>query len=113
FAHGFLRGLSSNYTTIDNPHMATNSSGNQYTEPSGINNLGQIVGSYSDAAGSHGFLRSPAGVFTTINDPNANPGTTSVNGINNLGVIVGTFTDSSGFHSFSRSADGSMYTPIV
>jgi len=112
FSHGFLRDTAGNFTTIDDPNMATNSNGNRGTQPSGINNLGQIVGSYTDAAGFHGFIRSPTGVFTTIDDPNANPGTTSVNGINNLGMIVGTFTDSSGFHSFIRSADGSMYTTI-
>jgi uncharacterized membrane protein len=54
----------------------------------------------------------PQGVFTTIDDPSANPGATSVNGINNLGVIVGTFSDSSGFHSFIRSADGSSFMTI-
>jgi uncharacterized membrane protein len=112
FSHGFLRDTGGNFTTIDDPNMATNSSGNRGTQPSGINNLGQIVGSYTDAAGFHGFIRSPTGVFTTIDDPNANPGTTNVNGINNLGMIVGTFNDSSGLHSFIRSADGSMYMTI-
>jgi len=112
FGHGFLRDTGGNFTTIDDPNMATNSNGNRYTNLSGLNTLGQIVGTYSDAAGSHGFLRSPAGVFTTIDDPNATPGTTSVRGVNNLGVIVGTFMDSSGYHSFLRSADGSSYTTI-
>ena len=112
FGHGFLRDSGGAFVTIDDPNMAANSHGNQFTQLSGITNGGQIVGSYTDAAGFHGFLRSPTGVFTTIDDPSANPGTTSVNGINNLGVIVGTFTDSSGFHSFIRSADGSMYTTI-
>lgn len=109
--HGFLD-TSGVFATVDDPNMAANSFGEEYTELSGINNLGQIVGTYTDAAGSHGFLRSAAGVFTTIDDPDGNPGTTSIKGINNLGVIVGTFTDSSGMHSFIRSADGSTYTTI-
>jgi uncharacterized membrane protein len=109
--HGFLD-ASGTFTTIDDPNMAANSFGQEYTELSGINNLGQIVGAYTDATGSHGFLRSPTGVFTTIDDPDGNPGTTAINGINNLGVIAGTFTDSSGMHSFIRSADGSTYMTI-
>ena len=112
FSHGFLRDTGGNFTTIDDPNMAVNSFGEEYTGLSDINNLGQIVGSYSDAAGSHGFLRSPTGVFTTVDDPDGNPGTTSVSGINNLGVMVGTFSDNSGMHSFVRSADGSTYMTI-
>jgi hypothetical protein len=110
--HGFLD-TAGTFTTIDDPNMAANSFGQEYTELSGITNAGQIVGTYTDAGGTHGFIRSPAGVFTTIDDPDGNPGTTSVNGINNLGMIVGTFADSSGVqHSFVRSADGSTYMTI-
>jgi len=109
--HGFLDN-GGTFTTIDDPNMAANSFGEEYTELSGINNAGQIVGIYSDAVGSHGFLRSPAGGFTTIDAPGANPGTTSVTGLNNLGMIVGSFTDNSGIHSFIRSADGSTYLTI-
>ena len=112
FAHGFFRDMNGNFTTIDDPNMATNSSGNRYTQPNGINDLGLIVGTYTDAAGTHGFLRSSAGLFTTIDEPDANPGTTTVTAINNLGMMIGTFQDASGYHSFIRSADGSTYITL-
>ncbi|MCP1774742.1 HYR domain-containing protein [Bradyrhizobium japonicum] len=59
-----------------------------------INNVGQIVGFYADAAGhSHGFLYSGGG-FTTLDNPQ---GMDSVAlGINNLGQIVGSYTDAGG-----------------
>jgi hypothetical protein len=64
---------------------------------SGINNAGQIVGTYYNPAGSgHGYLDS-GGVFTGFDDPFAsNPlatfnGGTQVNGINNTGEIVGEY----------------------
>jgi hypothetical protein len=40
------------FTTLDVP-------GASNTYPQGINNSGQIVGSYSDGAGQHGFLATP------------------------------------------------------
>ncbi len=63
--------------------------------PEAINNLGQIVGSYSDAAGhDHGFLRDARGHFSSIDV--AFPGTptsdTVIRGINDFGVIVGSYT---------------------
>jgi probable HAF family extracellular repeat protein len=57
------------------------------TEALGLNNLGQVVGFYNDAAGNpHGFIYS-GGVFTALDDPG--PTQTTVNGINNFGQIVG------------------------
>jgi probable HAF family extracellular repeat protein len=47
------------YTTIDDP-LATKG-----TTAEDINNAGQIVGSYDNASGQHGFLYS-SGVFTTL-----------------------------------------------
>ena len=53
-----------------------------------------FVGTYTDSAGSHGFL-STAGNLTPINVPNAY--NTFANGINNNGEIVGTYaTEGSG-----------------
>jgi probable HAF family extracellular repeat protein len=59
------------------------------TEALGLNNLGQVVGFYNDAAGNpHGFIYSN-GSFTSLDD-NAAPATqTTINGINNFGQIVG------------------------
>jgi probable HAF family extracellular repeat protein len=62
------------------------------TTPQGINDAGQIVGWYSDATGTHGFLLS-GGIYTTLNDPLAlNGANTQAYGINDLGQIVGTYT---------------------
>jgi hypothetical protein len=54
---------------------------------------GQIVGSYSNASGGHGFLLS-GGTYTTLDDPLATNGTTA-NGINALGQIVGGYANAS------------------
>ena len=78
------------FTPIDVP-------GAFFTEALGINPRGQIVGSYSDSTGEHGFLYD-RGVFTTI-DP---PGTsfTIARGINPSGQIVGSYFDSTEGHGF-------------
>ena len=77
-----------NFTPIDVAGAAS-------TSASGINNNGQIVGSYTNPDNwEHGFLLS-GGVSTTINYPGAiasGPGYwggTILNGINDFGVIVG------------------------
>ena len=57
----------------------------------GLNNAGQVVGSYVDAAGAtHGFVYGiAAGSYTTIDDPNAAaPAGTVVNGINDFGQLA-------------------------
>ena len=91
-AQGFLldKGV---YTTIDAPTAST-------TIPFGINNRGQIVGTYIDAGGpsaggfTHGFLLNEKGVFTTIDFPG--PSETELVGINNQGEIVGVYRDAAG-----------------
>jgi probable HAF family extracellular repeat protein len=66
--NGFLlRG--GTYTTLADP-LATQ----HFTEASGINNAGQIVGIYTAGNGNHGFLLS-GGTYTTIDDPLATNGT--------------------------------------
>jgi probable HAF family extracellular repeat protein len=69
------------------------------TAPGGLNNFGQIVGSYGISASGgyeYGFLDTN-GVFTTIDDPNAGPGGyTQAFGLNDWGQVVGTYCDSAG-----------------
>jgi probable HAF family extracellular repeat protein len=74
--------------------------GARSTRAFGINNTGQIVGSYRDASGrTHGFLLDH-GNFTSIDSPGARA--TTAYKINESGVIVGYFTDSSGLpHGFA------------
>jgi YVTN family beta-propeller protein len=65
----------------------------------GINNSGQMVGSYTDSSNvTHGFSLI-AGTFTTIDYPGAT--STEAALINNVGQIVGSYTDSKGIgHGF-------------
>jgi uncharacterized protein (TIGR03437 family) len=97
------------YSTFD-PTGSTNTSVN------GMNNAGQIVGAYRDAAGvTHNFLRSADGsTYTAVVVPGSQPGTTTTDAINNLGQIAGNYIDASSglFRSYIRSADGSTFTPF-
>jgi probable HAF family extracellular repeat protein len=69
------------YTTIDDPLNTQGSIAN------GINASGQIVGSYTNNSGDHGFLLS-GGTYTTLDDP-LNTQSSVANGINTSGRIVG------------------------
>ena len=53
----------------------------------GINDTGQIVGTYFNASGSHGFLKDGS-TYTTLDVPGATD--TQAFGINDTGQIVGT-----------------------
>jgi hypothetical protein len=71
---------------------------------SGINDYGQVVGSYDFPQG--GFLYS-AGTYTPIKVPTSfRISDTTVSGINNSGQIVGYFNDANGVHGFLRSSTG-------
>src|ERR1039457_5356566 len=74
------------YSTFDPPGSAN-------TAVNGMNNAGQIVGSYRDSTGvTHSFLRSADGAtYTPIVVPGSQPYTTTTDGINNLGQIVGNY----------------------
>src|SRR5437016_2124647 len=75
-----------------------------------VNNHGQIVGRFQDAAGIiHGYLRQPEGSFATIDPPGSI--LTVANDINDDGIIVGIWQASGGaFHAFTRSSAGSYTT---
>ncbi len=102
-AHGFLD-TNGTITTIDAPGAA-------FTEASGINDRGQIVGvSGADAAATNYFLDTH-GTFTNLHIPGSPPETFAQaftdpatiapsRGINNSSEIAGTFTDSTGTHGF-------------
>jgi probable HAF family extracellular repeat protein len=87
------------YTTLDVP-------GGFNTQPFGINDTGQIVGSYGSTPGSfssHGFLLS-GGNYKTLDVPGA--AYTVANGINNAGQIVG------GYSGGSFLLSGGSYTSL-
>jgi hypothetical protein len=77
------------------------------TQPTSINELGEIAGAYGDSNGNvHGFLRAVGGKIVTFDAPHA-AGTTWPNSINNEGDIVGYYNDAKGAtHGFIRSAHG-------
>ena len=84
---GFASAQTYTYSTFDAP-------GATATVVAGMNNAGQIVGSYTDSKGTHNFLRSADGsTYTTIDLIGATPGTTTIGAVNNVGQIAGTYTD--------------------
>ena len=65
----------------------------------GINDLGQLVGYYTDATSTLvGFLRQPSGQFVSVTVPGAV--STQVYGINDCGIVVGLYGDGSTAHGF-------------
>lgn len=79
------------YTTLTDPNA------NGYTVASGINDTGEVVGSYKDSSSStttHGFSY-VSGAFTTLDAISATL-STSANGVNNIGQIIGSFNDTTG-----------------
>ena len=122
--HGFfLQAGSTTPIDFDDPNE-TNPPTSRGTFPMGINDNGQIVGTYSTGSYDtlslyHGFLCKLTGTtctFTEIDDPSAGIGSVSSYqkegtvpmAINASGVVAGFYVDSSGNrHGFIRSAAGS------
>jgi probable HAF family extracellular repeat protein len=80
------------------------------TAAQGINNMGQIVGSFLDTNNiRHGFLWQ-AGTFTQIDVPGAI--STEANGINNSSQIVGAFVVPEAPPETGRITRGYVTTPV-
>jgi probable HAF family extracellular repeat protein len=98
------------FTNIDFP-----TAGVTQTVPTGINDSGQIVGSFTvDSGVTSGFLFS-GGVYTLISYPGA--GQTMPSGINASGQIVGSFTTVTGCgncygHKYPFLLSGGVYTAL-
>jgi probable HAF family extracellular repeat protein len=77
-----------------NDPLAGSNSNLMGTQPSGLNDSGEVVGTYQSSDGIyHGFLyNSNDNTFTTLNDPLAtgNFGTQAT-GINDVGQVVGVY----------------------
>jgi len=101
------------FTAIDDPFQIFPQ---QYTSAFGINNSGQVVGSYNSNIPSHAYLLD-GGVFQDVDFPGTCPSPPGdcLNvgfGINDSGAIVGRFYDANGqAHGFVRDANG-VYTQI-
>ena len=89
-----------NYTTLDDPFQVGFT-----TQASGINDAGQIVGSYHNSSGYHGFIYS-AGTYTPFDVPLATNGTFAAD-INAAGQIVGTYSTTA-THGFLYNPTDSM-----
>jgi hypothetical protein len=81
-----------------------------------ISPAGSVAGYFTDSSGVWGFLRTPDGTITPINEPNSANSAhwTYVNAINPSGTIIGAYLDntsSSTSHGFVRDRKGN-YTTI-
>jgi hypothetical protein len=89
--------------------------GASFTYANGVNLSGAVVSSFYDSQFvSHGFLRSPAGGFTTFDVPGAYTGDgdgTFAWAINDAGEIAGRYsTGPTSFQGFLRDAAGNVTT---
>jgi hypothetical protein len=96
---GFLGSLNGDYTTFTAP-------GAHYILTYGINNLGQIVGTYSpdDLSPGQGFIRDMDGAFTTFSLPGGSVAT----GINDSGLVVGFTSSANDWQAFVRQPNGDV-----
>ena len=77
----------------------------------GINNSGQIVGSYSASVWGNGFVYA-AGTYADIIVPGATAGTIAY-GLNNAGQIVGGYADNTGQFGFLYTASTGTYEKLA
>lgn len=83
-------GAGSNYPVIDYPGVCGGFACG--TEANGINNLGEVVGDYTDSGGfTHGYFSIPGSNPVTFDVPGGV--LTIANAVNNKGVIVGIYVD--------------------
>jgi PEP-CTERM motif len=76
-----------------------------FTQALGVNDLGEIVGSYVGADGNqHGYI-DDNGAFTSFDPPGS--ASTTINGVNDKGDIVGFYTNPT-----TDTVDGFVGTPV-
>jgi hypothetical protein len=89
---GFVKVADGRFITLAYPGAAM-------TQALGINDSGEVVGTYDIATGAncktHGFTWRAGRGFTTVDDPHG-VGATSINGVNDAGNLVGFYTDARG-----------------
>jgi hypothetical protein len=98
------------FATID--VAAAGTSSEQGTIALSVNLTGAIAGNFADSNGFvHGFIRSAAGVITTVDAPGDGNLATELVAIDGSGDTVGYYFDSQNLqHSLFRSADGTITT---
>jgi hypothetical protein len=97
--HGFIRSPDGRYTSFD-------VAGARWVAPTGINSVGEIVGTTSYTGG--GFLREPDGTITMLFGPGSID--LSPAAINDAGTIAGFFWAPGSDTGFVRSRDGAVTT---
>lgn len=99
--HGFIEPAGGQPTSFD----ALGSS--CCTTSGGINDVGASVGNLCSCGPGpflfDGFVRSPDGSFTELDDPLSIPANNSPTAINDSGLIVGNYIDASGYNGFVYS----------
>ncbi len=96
--------LGGGYAVLDKPGAFS-------TAATGINDAGEVVGRFADAATQYrdnGFLFA-SGVFTLLDRPGA--ASTSPVAINDAGEVAGTYTDAAGTRGFVE--DAGLFTDLV
>jgi hypothetical protein len=121
--HGYVRSANGSITTFDAPNAGTNANPYDYaqgTMPISMDPAGDIVGYYSDANNVyHGFIRTPNGTLTVIDETHALQGYRSgtiVTGVNSAGMVTGYYNVQTGtgnnysstIDSFVRAANGTF-----
>jgi len=97
----FLRGSDGTYTIFSPRNAISSGSETGLLAVNGINDAGEIVGSYPDSTFVlHGFVRKTDGTFTVL-DANASVsvgeyGTVAI-GINSSGAVVGSYSEAPSF----------------
>jgi hypothetical protein len=102
FSFGFMRYADGRIVTLEDllaPEQAL---------PVSINAFGEVAGVYrGGVGGTTGFMRSRAGVFTTLEYPKGSFNATRVTGLNDSGTVVGYFpVNPAGTASFITHPDG-------
>src|SRR5271165_4829479 len=90
------------FTTLTDPN------GTGYTVASGINDAGEVVGTYRDTSNADHAFSLSGSVFSKVDVPQST--STNANGVNSAGDIVGSFTDAAGSHGFVLHV--TIYTPF-
>jgi len=102
-------GVSGSFLYVNGQYQTVTVPGASSTTAQSINNSGQIAGSFSDRAGTHGFINT--GTNFVVLDLPGGAGTTSAFGINDAGQTVGWAVVNNVVEGFEYSAGA--YTEIA
>jgi uncharacterized membrane protein len=110
--HAFVRNANGKFSTFDAPGADTTPGDFNGTLPSGINDLGVIIGNYYDVNGNgHAFVRTPNGKFRVFDVSGVGGFGSTPIAVNLEGAVVGYYVDASvNIHAFLRKPNGTFTT---